>query len=168
VHIAPYDPAWPALFELERGVLSRALRPWLGGPIEHVGSTAVPELPAKPVIDVMAAVESLEASRNALSVLRDLGYHYAPYRPDVMHWFCKPSVSLRTHHLHLVPYRSSLWTERIAFRECLRSDPIVAREYAELKQCLAEAHRFDREAYTEAKGPFVARILRSLIVEAKS
>jgi GrpB-like predicted nucleotidyltransferase (UPF0157 family) len=67
----PYDPAWPALFELERQPLSRTLRPWLVGPVEHVGSTAVAGLPAKPVIDVMAAVESLKASRDALAVLPD-------------------------------------------------------------------------------------------------
>jgi len=167
VHIVPYDPAWPALFELERQLLSRALCPWLVGPIEHVGSTAVPGLPAKPVIDIMAAVESLDASREALAGLRDLGYQYAPYRADVMHWFCKPSLSFRTHHLHLVPYPSLLWTERILFRDCLRSDPVVAREYAELKHRLADAHRFDREAYTEAKGPFIARVLQNLLGEAR-
>lgn len=163
VHIVPYDPAWPALFELERQLLSRTLRSWLAGPIEHVGSTAVFGLAAKPVIDVMAAVESLEASRDAVVVLPEAGYHYAPYRPEVMHWFCKPGFSLRTHHLHLVPYRSLLWTERIAFRDCLRSDAKVASEYAELKHSLAEVHRFDREAYTEAKAPFIARVLRNLI-----
>ena len=166
VHLASYDPAWPALFELERQLLSRTIRPWLVGPIEHVGSTAAPGLSAKPVIDIMAAVESLEASREALAALRNEGYQYAPYRADVMHWFCKPSFSSRTHHLHLVPYRSRLWTERIAFRDCLRSDPVVAREYGELKRRLAEVPRFDREAYTEAKSPFIARVLKRLIGEA--
>jgi len=162
VHIVPYDPAWPALFELERQLLSRLLRPWLVGPIEHVGSTAVPALSAKPVIDVMAAVGSLEESRDALAALPEAGYEYAPYRVDVMHWLCKPGFSFRTHHLHLVPYRSRLWTERIAFRDRLRSDPVVAREYAELKHRLAEIHRFDREAYTEAKSPFIALVLKSV------
>ena len=166
VHIVPYEPVWPALFELKRQLLSRALDCWIIGPIEHVGSTAVLGLPAKPVIDMMAPVESLDASREALAVLRDLEYQYAPYRADVMHWFCKPSPSFRTHHLHLVPYRGLLWTERIVFRDCLRSDPVVAREYAELKHRLAEAHRFDREAYTEAKGPFVARVLGNEIGES--
>jgi len=101
-----------------------------------------------------------------LAVLEDVGYQYAPYRADVMHWFCKPGFSLRTHHLHLVPYGSRLWTERILFRDLLRSDAGVAREYAELKHRLAEAHRFDREAYTEAKGPFVARVLGNEIGES--
>src|SRR5919108_1635769 len=117
VHIVAYDPAWPNHFEAEATVLRDVLGPWLAGPIEHVGSTAVPGLPAKPVIDIMAAVESLDASRGALLPLGEIGYYYAPYRADVMHWFCKPSFSLRTHHLHLVPYQSPLWRERVKFRD---------------------------------------------------
>ncbi len=159
VHVVSYDRTWPVLFEAERVLLLDVLRPWLGGPIEHVGSTAVPDMPAKPVIDIMAAVASLEASRDALPALLKSGYLYAPYRPDVMHWFCKPSLAERTHHLHLVPFGSSLWHDRIRFRDCLRSHPAVAQEYAVLKQRLAHVHRLDREAYTEAKGPFVAQVL---------
>jgi len=163
IEIVTYDPAWPALFEAERELLAVTLRRWLVGPIEQVGSTAVPGLAAKPVIDIMAAVESLDASRGALGVLRDAGYHYAPYRADLMHWFCKASPSFRTHHLHLVPYRSGLWSERIAFRDCLRSDPAIAREYADLKYRLAVAHRFDREAYADGKGPFVTGVVRKFL-----
>ncbi|MGH7818455.1 MAG: GrpB family protein, partial [Candidatus Binatia bacterium] len=168
IRIAPYDPAWPALFQAERELLADLLRRWLVGPIEHVGSTAVPGLAAKPVIDVMAAVESLDASRGAFGVLRDAGYHYAPYRTDVMHWFCKPSPSFRTHHLHLVPYESLLWTERIAFRDCLRSDSAIAHEYADLKHRLADAHRFDREAYTQAKGSFIGGLLPRLLRDTRN
>lgn len=167
VHISTYDPAWPSLFEAERELLAYALKPWLVGPIEHVGSTAVSGLPAKPVIDIMAGVESLDASREAISVLQDIGYQYAPYRADVMHWFCKPSPAFRTHHLHLVPYLSQLWSERLAFRDCLRSNPTVASEYAELKLRLAEIYRFDRESYTEAKGPFVKRVLKKVAPQSK-
>ena len=162
VQIVAYDASWPARFEAERIVLSEILRPWLTGPIEHVGSTAVPGMPAKPVIDIMAGVDSLEASRDALPPLRHLGYHWAPYRAEMMHWLCKPSFSLRTHHLHLVPFRSPLWDERLRFRDCLRSTAAVAEEYAALKYHLAEIHRFDREAYTEAKGAFIARVLHAL------
>lgn len=163
IHIVAYDPSWPTLFETERTLLTDILRSWLTGPIEHVGSTAVPGMPAKPVIDIMAAVDSLDASRDAALPLREFGYHYAPYRADVMHWFCKPGLSLRTHHLHLVPFRSLLWDERLRFRDCLRSTPAIADEYATLKYELAELHRLDREAYTEAKGPFIARVLHTLM-----
>ena len=159
VHIVPYDALWPGQFEQERLLLYRIIGEWVNGGIEHVGSTAVPGLDAKPVIDVMAGVLSLEASRDAISVLERNGYSYAPYRPDVMHWFCKPSFAFRTHHLHLVPYQSRLWKERLAFRDYLRSHSDVAREYAQLKYQLAEQYRFDREAYTEAKSEFIQRVL---------
>jgi GrpB-like predicted nucleotidyltransferase (UPF0157 family) len=160
IHIVPYNERWPAQFEAERDLLNPILRPWLIGSIEHVGSTAVPGLPAKPVIDIMAGVRDLDESRAVLLALGSAGYQYAPYRTEVMHWFCKPSSSHRTHHLHLVPYGSTLWTERLAFRDYLRSSPVIAAEYAELKARLADAHRNNREAYTEAKGPFVARVIR--------
>jgi GrpB-like predicted nucleotidyltransferase (UPF0157 family) len=163
IHIVPYDEGWPAQFEIERALLCPILSPWLVGAIEHVGSTAVPGLSAKPVIDIMAGVRGLEESRAAFGDLRAAGYQYASYRTDVMHWFCKPDFSHRTHHLHLVPYNSALWTERLAFRDYLRSHAVVAAEYAELKERLASAHRNDREAYTEAKGPFVARVVRAAL-----
>src|SRR5712691_10551153 len=162
VDVVPYDGNWPALFDADRVLLLKVLRPWLVGPIEHVGSTAVPDLPAKPIIDIMVAVASLEASRDALPALLESGYVYAPYRADVMHWFCKPSFAERTHHLHLVPFRSLVWDERLGFRDCLRSDPAVAHEYAALKYHLAEIHHLDREAYTDAKGAFIARVLATL------
>ena len=160
--VVPYDPSWPAKFESEEKALARLLAPWLTGPIEHVGSTAVPGLAAKPVIDIMAAVESLEASRPAISAAAEAGYLYWPYRADVMHWFCKPSDTHRTHHLHIIPYRSSLWRARLGFRDALRADPMLAGEYARLKLRLAEQYRYDREAYTDSKSDFVQRVLGSI------
>jgi GrpB-like predicted nucleotidyltransferase (UPF0157 family) len=159
IHLVPYDSAWPALFERERVLLQRVLAPWSAGPIEHVGSTAIPGLVAKPVIDIMAAVESLDASRAAIPAVAELEYLYAPYAADVMHWFCKPSPAFRTHHLHLVPFASPLWSQRLVFRDHLRANPEIAAEYAALKQRLAREHEFDREAYTDLKGPFVQRVL---------
>jgi GrpB-like predicted nucleotidyltransferase (UPF0157 family) len=159
IHVVPYDPSWPARFAEERAALARVLAPWLGGPIEHIGSTAVPGLVAKPVIDIMAAVESLEASRPALAAVAALHYVYFPYRAEIMHWLCKPSDEVRTHHLHLVPYGSALWHERLAFRDRLRDDPRLAAEYAALKLSLAARYELDREAYTDAKEPFVRRVL---------
>ena len=76
-----------------------------------------------------------------------------------MHWFCKPSPAARTHHLHLVPVGGRLWTERLAFRDTLRQHPDIAAEYAALKTRLAAQYRRDREAYTEAKGVFIERVL---------
>jgi GrpB-like predicted nucleotidyltransferase (UPF0157 family) len=107
----------------------------------------------------MAPVASLASSRAALPALATLGYHYFPYRADVMHWLCKPSDAYRTHHLQLVPFDSQLWKERLAFRDHLRAHPEVAADYAVLKRELANRYRFDREAYTDAKTVFVLEVL---------
>ena len=158
VEIVPYDASWPALFDEERRRLLDSIGAWLAGPVEHIGSTAIPGLAAKPVIDIMAGVETLEASRPALPVLAGVGYCYAPYRPESEHWFCKPSPAFRTHHLHLVPVDSSQWIAAVAFRDYLRSHSRIAAEYEDLKRQLAQKYRLDREAYTQAKGPFIERI----------
>jgi GrpB-like predicted nucleotidyltransferase (UPF0157 family) len=160
IQIEPYNPAWPAAFFAERELLVPVLEPWLAGSIEHVGSTAVPGLAAKPVIDIMAPVKDLESSRPALDAVQAMGYCYAPYKTDLMHWLCKPSPDLRTHHLHLVPLNSKLWVECLAFRDILIAQPSVARSYAALKQRLAAEHRSHRERYTEEKGPFIESALR--------
>jgi GrpB-like predicted nucleotidyltransferase (UPF0157 family) len=155
IHIEPYHADWPVRFESECALLTPILAPWLAGPIEHVGSTAVLGLAAKPTIDVMAAVYNLEHSRPALTELERVGYCYAPYQEDVMHWLCKPNPAVRTHHLHLVPYGSQVWQERILFRDRLRTDIRLAESYANLKRNLARLHENDREAYTQAKSSFI-------------
>jgi GrpB-like predicted nucleotidyltransferase (UPF0157 family) len=162
IQIVPYDPAWVVRFESERAFLEPLLAPWRRGPIEHVGSTAVVGLCAKPVIDMMVGVTSLVESQSARDVLRHAGYQYAEYKTDVMHWFCKPSFAVRTHHLHLIPYGSPLWHDRLRFRDLLRADSKFAREYAALKLELASRFELDREAYTDGKSPFIDRALASL------
>lgn len=162
VVIEPYDSTWPVKFEAERALLVSVLSPWLSGPIEHIGSTAVPGLPAKPVIDIMAAVGDLPSSTPAIEALKRLHYCYFDYQADRMHWFCKPSDFARTHHLHLIPWTSQLWRDRLAFRDRLRSDEVTRRCYAELKIALASKYKEDREAYTEAKTEFIRGILRQI------
>ena len=159
IELVDYDPTWPAKFDAEQKVLLSALRPWLFGPVEHVGSTAILGLRAKPVIDIMVAVETLSLSRDAIVVLEGLGYHYWPYKADLMHWLCKPSDDFRTHHLHLVPWGSALWKARLAFRDHLRTNASAAADYVALKDELARKYRNDREAYTEGKTSFVERIV---------
>ena len=159
IQIVPANPRWPALFAAERDAIAEALAPWLVGPPEHIGSTAVPGLAAKPVIDIMAPVASLDASRDAIAAAAALQYAYAPYQAETMHWFCKPGPLHRTHHLHLVPAGSPLWRDRLAFRDALRHDPALREAYTALKQSLTLAFRHDRDAYTAAKGPFVAQVL---------
>jgi GrpB-like predicted nucleotidyltransferase (UPF0157 family) len=79
-----------------------------------------------------------------------------------MHWFCKPTPEIRTHHLHLVPFQSDLWFERLAFRDCLRKNVDLATEYASLKHKLARQFKDERERYTQGKGPFIQDVLASL------
>ena len=154
VFLVPYDPGWPALFERERPAVEAALRPWLDGGVHHVGSTSVPGLEAKPTVDVMAGVRDLEEARAAIGPLAAIGYVNAPHRPH-MHWFCKPSPAVRTFHLVLVERTHPEWRARLRFRDRLRADPELAARYVELKRGLAERHRGDREAYTDAKAEFV-------------
>jgi GrpB-like predicted nucleotidyltransferase (UPF0157 family) len=167
IEIVDYDPSWPERFAAERERLLEVIAPWLAiehglaGPIEHVGSTAVSGLRAKPVIDIMAGVQSLPASRDAIPALTRLSYRYWPYKADVMHWFCKPSDEVRTHHLHLVPVGSALWRERLAFRDRLRADATARAEYVALKDELARRYPDDREAYTDGKTELIRRIVEA-------
>lgn len=157
--LVDYDPRWPQLFHDEQVVLARTLAPWIAGPIEHIGSTAIPGLIAKPVIDIMVPVHSLAESRPAIEVLKALDYFYAPYKADFEHWFCKPHPSFRTHHLHLVPYACKAWFETLQFRDTLRINRAAAEEYGSLKRSLSAAFITNRDAYTEGKTVFVDRIL---------
>jgi GrpB-like predicted nucleotidyltransferase (UPF0157 family) len=160
IEIVAYDPQWPARFEAERSALADAIGDFATGGIHHVGSTAVPGLDAKPIIDILVGVESLDAARPAFDRLARLGYMYAPYLVDEMHWFCKPHPSRRTHHLHLAPVSGQRYRDELDFRDRLRADPDLARRYAQLKRSLARRFEHDREGYTEAKAAFIDRASR--------
>jgi GrpB-like predicted nucleotidyltransferase (UPF0157 family) len=159
VRLTPYDRAWPDAFERERVALEEAIGPWVAGGIHHIGSTAVPGLEAKPIIDILVGVEDLQGSRECFEPLAALEYLYAPYLSDEMHWFCKPRPERRTHHLHLVPTGGRRYAEELAFRDALRTDPGRAERYATLKRELAGRFPEDREAYTEAKTDFIRAVL---------
>jgi GrpB-like predicted nucleotidyltransferase (UPF0157 family) len=159
VEIVDYDPAWPAAFAAER----ERLTPLLAGGVElhHFGSTAVPGLAAKPVIDMIALVESFDEPI-AVLVQRG-GYQYPPaFNATLIHrrFLCYPTAAHRTHHLHLVDEPGEL-ERRLRFRDRLRADRTLADEYVALKRALAERYREDREAYTEAKGEFIRRYERT-------
>lgn len=159
IRIAPYDPRWPERFERERVALAATIGRWAVDGIHHVGSTAVPGLDAKPIVDILIGVEDLESSRACFEPLAGLGYLYAPYRSGEMHWFCKPHPSRRTHHLHLVPVGSGRYVDELAFRDHLRAHPDTAAAYASLKRELATRFGDDREGYTEAKAEFIREAL---------
>jgi GrpB-like predicted nucleotidyltransferase (UPF0157 family) len=159
VRVVDYDPDWPQRFAEEREALEAAIGDWAVGGIHHIGSTAVPELEAKPVIDILVGVEDLRTSLACFSPLAKLEYVYAPYLTKTMHWFCKPGPAQRTHHLHLVPVDSARFREELTFRNQLRSQPELAAVYAALKRELANRYECDREAYTEAKSEFIRNAL---------
>ena len=159
--VVPYDPTWPQRFEAERALLEQILEPWLEGGIHHIGSTAVPGLAAKPIVDMMAGVRDLEVARAAYAPLLGASYHSTPHRPGIAHHFSKPSPELGsvTHGLHLTEPGSDLWRERLAFRDAVRADPSLAGEYEALKLRLAAEHGAGVGGYTVGKRDFVASVL---------
>jgi GrpB-like predicted nucleotidyltransferase (UPF0157 family) len=157
VEVVPYDPAWLGAFEAERDRLRRAIASYLTGTIEHVGSTSVPGLAAKPIVDIQIGVASLSESRSAFGPLEALGYRSAPFRPDVMHFLEKRRPGEQPCNVQLIPYLSDCWKRRIAFRDYLRTHARVAEEYAALKQRLAR-ESVDRAAYGRGKDPFIRSV----------
>jgi GrpB-like predicted nucleotidyltransferase (UPF0157 family) len=161
VEVVSYDPAWPVRFAEQRAAVEEQLGKWLAGPVEHIGSTSVPGLRAKPVIDMLAPVASLEDARAAIPELVEAGWWDWPDDPAGHYrlWFLRPSPQKRTHHLHVLEHDDPHAVALLAFRDALRSDAAQRREYGELKDRLAFEHPDNRNAYTNAKAEFVARVL---------
>jgi GrpB-like predicted nucleotidyltransferase (UPF0157 family) len=170
IQVVPYDLDWLRRFEAERSLLEDVLLPWLEGSIQHVGSTAIPGVAAKPVIDIVAGVRDFEAARAAYEPLSGQSYVHAPHRPDIAHHFSKPSPRLSEMRfgLHLTEPGSDLWLERLAFRDVLSADTALATEYEALKIRLAVAHGDDLGAYTAGKRDFVERVLARVGLEDRS
>jgi GrpB-like predicted nucleotidyltransferase (UPF0157 family) len=158
VVVCDYDEAWPKLFREIAEPVQSALSD-IVVTVEHVGSTAVPGLAAKPVIDVDVVVHSAEEVPVAIERLRKLGYVYQGDKGiSGREAFLWPSHS-PAHHLCVVVAGSKPLADHIHFRDYLRSDPQAAREYGELKRALADEHRNDREGYTGAKDNFISQAL---------
>lgn len=158
VEVVPYDPGWPRRAQEEVARLTHLLTPWLSKGIHHIGSTAVPGLPAKPIIDLMAGIDDLDAAEQARGALEPEGWHFVPPDLDDRSWrrfFVKVEDEARRVHLHLVRPNDPRWSEHLQFRDRLREDSQLAMEYAQLKRTLATEHSADREAYTRAKALFI-------------
>lgn len=164
--VHPYDPRWAERAEAERAQLIKLLAPWLVDGVEHVGSTAVPGLAAKPIIDLMASVNNpYSVVARAAERLTAVGWCYVPPELDGRPWrrfFVKPDATgqHRIAHLHLIASGHPRWIKQIAFRDALKRDEQLAREYEHLKLQLAARYGYDREAYTNAKAGFIAEALR--------
>ena len=159
VQVVEYDPAWPAAFERERALIADALGDLMLG-IEHVGSTAVPGLGAKPVIDIMIAVRDLADGERCVARLEGLGYEYRGDAgiPRRLH-FRKFTRGARTHHLDMVEQASDYWERIILFRDYLREHPQEAEEYYRLKVRLTARFGADREGYNMAKTEFIESVV---------
>ena len=158
--IADYDPAWPARFEEEREAIVAALGGAAAGvvAIEHVGSTSVPGLAAKPIIDIAIGVRQVADAVPCITPIVGLGYKcMGEFGIPGRLYFRKGKP--RSHHLHMVVHQGEFWQDHIGFRDALRGQPDLAQEYARLKRELAAHHVGDRVGYTEAKTPFIQSAL---------
>lgn len=165
VALFPYDPAWPTLFEKERDRLLN-LFPDEFLAIEHIGSTAVPGLSAKPIIDILAGVDSISRADELLEPLCRAQYATSmEYNASLVgrRWLMRWAEGRRTHHLHLMVYGSEEWHRRLDFRNKLRADTELSQRYEKKKRLWAVEFSSDREAYTAAKGGF---IVDALLMEA--
>lgn len=169
IAISPYDRRWPESFRQEKEHLQSCLPADVVRRIEHFGSTAVPGLAAKPIVDMLVEVTDLQATRDRITpVLESQGYDYfwrpthGDDGPPFYAWFIKrdPGTGARTHHIHMVeagPEFAGHW-ERLLFRDYLIEHPDVAKEYEGLKVGLASAAQQDRVAYTRGKTDFIRRV----------
>ncbi|MEM2905857.1 MAG: GrpB family protein [Candidatus Bathyarchaeia archaeon] len=160
VVIVDYDPRWPSLYEEEkRRILSVIGHKVLA--LEHIGSTAVPGLGAKPIIDIMACVSGPSDADECIPLLAGIGYLDVTREEGDPDWYCclgKASHSVG-YHLHLVRYMGDFARKHLLFRDFLRSHPDTAREYYELKKRMAARYGSDRRAYTESKTSFIEGVV---------
>lgn len=167
VEIVEYDAAWPDRFADQQGQVTAVLGRWLARPVEHIGSTSVPGLAAKPVIDMLAPVRSLEAALESVRALEADGWLFWPEDPCRHYrlWFLRPRPDARTHHLHVIECDHRQAQALLVFRDTLRADPGLCRDYTQLKRQLACQYGDNRNAYSNAKGDFVEGVLRGAGIE---
>jgi GrpB-like predicted nucleotidyltransferase (UPF0157 family) len=167
IAIVPYDARWPVLFELEKAHLLASLPADLISRVEHIGSTSVPGLASKDVVDVLVEVtDQAAAQKRIVPILRSQGYEYfwrpliGDHGPPYYAWFIKrdPSAGSRTHHIHVVPADSDEPRKCLLFRDHLMAHPEAAREYEALKRALAARFLGDRAKYTEEKTAFITAV----------
>ena len=163
IFLTSYDPRWPEMAELEKKILRETLSS-ITCEIEHVGSTSIPNLGAKPVIDLMIGVASLAEAEKTIEPLEKIGYSFWSENSNKWHFFfVKGLPSLggtgRSHHVHVVDRNHNFYLKQILFRNYLRENPKSAHDYFELKIKLSQKFHDDRDAYTNGKTEFVNSIL---------
>jgi GrpB-like predicted nucleotidyltransferase (UPF0157 family) len=169
ITVVPYDAAWPARFRIECQLIRIALSD-IHPQIEHIGSTSVPGLAAKPIIDMLVGVRSLNDFERHYDRLSIYGYEYIPEYERVLpdrRFFKRVVRGVRTHHVHVVEVDGTYWKRYLKFRDSLRGDTWLATRYAELKRRLAARFRFERDAYTNGKTGFVEAVLAMPVCESR-
>lgn len=159
--IKDYDPLWKSTYKEEKFLISNAMGDILVA-IEHIGSTAVPGLSAKPIIDIMVGVENLDSVEECIETLAGIGYDYVPeYESEIpeRRYFRKGSTEKHI-HLHIVELKSDFWERTILFRDYLHSHPDIADRYCELKLFLAEKFKDEIELYTSGKTGFIKSVVK--------
>jgi GrpB-like predicted nucleotidyltransferase (UPF0157 family) len=172
VEIFDYDEEWPSKFLEEKTKIMDAIGDTVVE-VEHVGSTAVPGLCAKPIIDIIVGIRKLIDAKNCIVPLESINYEYVPeYEASIpeRRYFRKgPSEMPNDHfHLHMVEHGSDFWKRHLFFRDYLRTHPGAAREYCELKKRLAAKYGLNREAYTGAKTTFIESIVSKVKISQQS
>lgn len=160
VRLVPYDPSWPGLFTAEQRRLNAILlQDGVALAIEHTGSTSIPGLAAKPILDILAGAPDPAALARAIDTLQRADYIYRGEQGiPGRHFFRRGNP--RQYHVHLTLTGSDFWRDHLLFRNCLRANSEVAAEYAAIKHELAKRYPFDRESYIDGKTQFVQRVLR--------
>ncbi|WP_418041029.1 GrpB family protein [Paenibacillus xylanilyticus] len=161
VVISEYDPRWVEEYHVERNNIMKVLAE-ICVDFEHIGSTSVPGLGAKPLIDMMAGVHELNDVKAVhIEALGELGYEYVPKSDFPEHLFFRKGLwRAGTQHLHVYKYRSLEWTDNLLFRDVLRRDSEVMQEYYALKKKLEQQFRHDRVGYTAAKASFIQSVIQ--------
>ena len=161
VRVVDHDPSWSVLFANECRSLHRSLGD-LVADVQHVGSTAVPDLPAKPILDIAVAIRTVDLIPDIVERLTGIGYIYrGDGGDDGGHLFVRESEpDIRTVHVHVVERSGTQWKNYLLFRKMLREDANVRKRYAAMKNNLARQFPNDRKLYTSAKDGFIRGVLR--------
>lgn len=169
VEVREYDPEWPRLYEREKSEILQVIGDRILA-IEHIGSTAVPGLGAKPTVDIMIGVRNLDDAKDCIEQLNKIGYEYVPeYEADIpergitgmpdRRYFRKGPRGARTYHIHMVETNSQFWMDHLLFRDYVRAHPETAREYYEVKKDLTKTYPVDRVAYQHGKSAFIQLVM---------
>jgi len=159
VELMSYTTEWANEFKKEKAILEKLLHGYALA-IEHVGSTSIPGLSAKPVLDIAVAVKDLDTLRKLIPLLSENGYEVTDSIDTKEEIFARKGISeLCTHYIHLEVIGNTYWKNHILFRDYLLQHPEVIKEYEALKQKLSTEHKEEREKYTSAKNEFIQRFL---------